>query len=240
MSTRWYSVEFDAADPGTLARFWSEMTGWPVVYEDDVEVVVEGGAGMVPLGFIINKDTKVGKNRVHLDLGSRSPEHQAELVARAERLGGTRIDIGQGDVPWVVLADPEGNEFCVLDPRDEYAQAGAIAAVVLDSPDPAAVAAFWAAATGWVEGGRGDGFVSLVPPGGTGPHLELLRTPDAKVVKNRLHLDMAPFAADDQAAEVARLEALGATRIDIGQGTPNWVVLADPQGSELCVLSVRD
>jgi hypothetical protein len=80
----------------------------------------------------------------------------------------------------------------------------------------------------------------LARPDGAGPQLELLRVDDARVVKNRVHLDVAPFAADDQAAEVARLEALGATPADVGQGTQTWVVLADPQGNEFCVLTARD
>ncbi len=240
MSTRWYSVVFDAHDPAALARFWSEVTGWPIVYEADDEVVLVGEPADVGLVFGRGDDAKVVKNRVHVDLDSRSPAQQAELVERATRAGATPVDIGQGDVPWVVLADPEGNELCVLDPRDDYARAGAVAAVVLDSPDPAAVAPFWMAATGWVEAGRGDDFVSLAPPTGDGPRLELLRMADPKVGKNRLHLDVAPYAADDQAAEVARLTALGATPVDIGQGEQTWVVLADPQGNELCVLSPRD
>jgi hypothetical protein len=69
--------------------------------------------------------------------------------------------------------------------------------------------------------------------------VEFLRVGDPKRVKNRLHLDVAPFAGDDQAAEVARLRALGATPADVGQGEVTWVVLADPEGNEFCVLSPR-
>ncbi len=76
-------------------------------------------------------------------------------------------------------------------------------------------------------------------PDGLGPRLELLRVDDPKVGKNRVHLDVAPFAADDQAAEVDRLRALGATDADVGQGAQTWTVLTDPHGNELCVLSSR-
>ena len=71
----------------------------------------------IPLLFQTVPDPDEGSHRVHLDLRSRTPEEQRELVARAEAAGAERIDIGQGDVPWVVLADPEGNEFCVLRPH---------------------------------------------------------------------------------------------------------------------------
>ena len=70
-----------------------------------------------PLSFLPVSEPKVGKNRIHLDLVSETPEHQTEMVERLMALGARRIDIGQGDVSWVVMADPEGNEFCVLTPR---------------------------------------------------------------------------------------------------------------------------
>ncbi len=92
----------------------------------------------VPLVFVPVPEPKAGKNRVHLDLASRSAAHQAELVSRARDLGGTPADIGQGDVPWAVLADPEGNEFCVLEPRDIYRDTGPVAAILTDCADPAA------------------------------------------------------------------------------------------------------
>src|SRR5512132_779752 len=137
MPTRLHSVVFDAADPSALARFWATATGWPITYEEPAEVIVEppeDDAGVptepgLPLVFGLVDDPKVGKNRVHLDLDSRSAAAQAELVERVRRAGATPVDIGQGAVPWVVLADPEGNEFCILDPRDYYADAGAVAAV---------------------------------------------------------------------------------------------------------------
>jgi hypothetical protein len=249
MPTRLTSVVIDTADPAALARFWSIATGWPVTLELDDEVVVEPPAGDdgvrtepgVILTFVPADGPKVVKNRVHLDLASRSAEHQAELVERVRRAGATPLDIGQGAVPWVVLADPDGNEFCVLEPRSEYDRAGAIAAIVVDTPDPTALAGFWEAASGFTAtAADAHGNVSLRPPGDVGPHLELLPTDDPKVVKNRVHLDVAPYAADDQSAEVGRLRALGATDIDIGQGQPTWVVLSDPQGNEFCVLSPRD
>lgn len=248
MPTRFFSVVFDATDPSALARFWATVTGWPVTYEEPDEVVVEppedaAGDRTEPgliLVFVRVDDPKVVKNRVHLDLDSRTDDEFAEVVERAKAAGARPVDIGQGDVTWEVLADPEGNEFCVLRPRANYAEAGRIAAVVLDTPDPGAVAAFWEAATGRTPTTYDDGDVGFAPPDGRGPHLELLRVDDPKVAKNRVHIDVAPAADDDQAAEVARLKALGATEVDIGQGEQTWVVLADPHGNELCVLSPRD
>jgi hypothetical protein len=250
MPTRLHSVVFDAADPAALARFWAAATGWPVTYETDDEVVVEppeddSGAPTepgLPLVFGANDDPKVVKNRLHLDLNSRSDDDFAAVVERVRAAGAAPVDIGQtGDETWEVLADPEGNEFCVLRPRSNYAQAGAIAAIVLDTPDPGAVAEFWAGATGRTATTYDDGDVGFHPADGRGPHFELLRSEDPKVAKNRLHVDVAPGAADHQPAEVERLRALGATDADVGQtGDETWTVLAAPDGNELCVLSSRE
>ena len=248
MPTRLHSVVFDAADPSALARFWAALTGWSIAHEAPDEVAVRpptDGAGTpaapgLPLVFVPVDDPKVVKNRVHIDLDSRSTDQQDALVERALAAGATPADIGQRAVPWVVLADPEGNELCVLDPRPDYADAGAVAAVVLDTPDPGVLAPFWAAATGYAVETQPDGDVRLVPPGGRGPRLELLRTDDPKVAKNRVHLDVAPGGADDHGAEVDHLRARGATDADVGQGRRPWTVLADPHGNELCVLSPRD
>jgi predicted enzyme related to lactoylglutathione lyase len=184
-------------------------------------------------------EPKAGKNRVHIDLASTSVAHQAAEVDRLLGLGATRADIGQGEVPWVVLADPEGNEFCVLDPRPGYADTGPVAAVVADCADPVSLARFWSEAAGWIVHERGEAFASLRSPFGVGPYLELLRVPGAKTVKNRIHLDVRPYPGGDQRAEVERLREHGARPADVGQGEVPWVVLADPEGNEFCVLTPR-
>ncbi len=248
MPTRLHSVVFDAADPSALARFWATATGWPITYEEPDEVVVEppeDDAGTptepgLPLVFVLVDDPKLSKNRVHLDLNRRSADEQREIVERLLAHGAEPADIGQVDVRWVVLADPEGNELCVLDPRDDYARAGAVAAIVLDTPDPRTLAAFWTETSGWTIVGQGDNYAALARPDGIGPRLELIQVTDPKVAKNRVHLDVAPFAGDDLAAEVSRIRDLGATPADVGQGEQTWVVLADPDGNEFCVLSPRD
>ena len=237
MPTRLVSVVFDAVDMRKQAEFWSALLGWPVTYEDHEEVDVEPAEGdgcPFELVFVSVTDPKSAKNRVHLDLSSSTADAQTATVARAEELGARRIDIGQGDVPWIVMADPEGNEFCVLEPRDTYADTGALAAVVIDTTDVSASAAFWTAAAGW-DRLRPE---SLRHPERRGPWLEFLPA-GPKTVKNRVHLDVRPYPDDSTAEEAARLRALGAVPQDIGQGDVPWAVLADPQGSEFCVLSPR-
>jgi catechol 2,3-dioxygenase-like lactoylglutathione lyase family enzyme len=115
-----------------------------------------------------------------------------------------------------------------------------IQAIDLDTPDPDAIATFWAEALGWRRTFEHADEVVLEPPAGSpedgvAPDLVFLRVPEGKAVKNRLHLDLRPL---DQAAEVRRLEGLGATRADVGQDAadPDWVVLRDPDGNEFCVL----
>jgi predicted enzyme related to lactoylglutathione lyase len=112
------SLSVDAADPRALATFWEAALGWRRTFEDDEEVVLEPPAGSPADGvapdllFVRVDDGRVVKNRLHLDL---RPEDQGAEVARLEALGATRVDVGQGEaVTWVVLADPDGNEFCVL------------------------------------------------------------------------------------------------------------------------------
>jgi catechol 2,3-dioxygenase-like lactoylglutathione lyase family enzyme len=111
--------------------------------------------------------------------------------------------------------------------------------LTIDARDPRTIAAWWQEALGYRAGdGDGGDEVEILAPEGSDhqPGLLFIRVPEGKSVKNRLHLDLRP---DDQAAEVARLEAMGATRVDIGQGDETWVVLADPEGNEFCVLRAR-
>jgi len=114
-----------------------------------------------------------------------------------------------------------------------------IQCLCIDTTDPARLAAFWQSALGWRRTFEEEDEVALEPPEGSPeygvvPDLLFLRVPETKGGKNRLHLDLRPA---DQAAEVARLEGLGARRADVGQGPEvSWVVLADPDGNEFCVL----
>lgn len=108
--------------------------------------------------------------------------------------------------------------------------------VVVDSRNPIALGEWWLEALGWVEVGRGDEDLEIAPEEGAHPTVLFGRVDEEKVGKNRLHLDFVP---DDQAAEVDRLLALGASRVDVGQHDVPWVVLADPEGNEFCVLAAR-
>jgi hypothetical protein len=113
-----------------------------------------------------------------------------------------------------------------------------IQCLCIDSADPAKIASFWQSALGWRRTFAADDEVVLEPPAGSRedgvvPDLLFLKVPGHKAGKNRLHPDLRPA---DQAAEVARLEALGARRVDMGQGEVSWVVMADPEGNEFDVL----
>ena len=112
MGLQWEQVTVDAADPEALGRWWASALGWVIVNHDPREFEIRPQADVIPgLLFLRADEPKAGKNRLHLDL--RPEDHGAE-VRRLLDLGARQVDIGQGRVPWVVLADPEGNEFCVL------------------------------------------------------------------------------------------------------------------------------
>ena len=112
MALVWEQVVVDARDPQGLGRWWAEALGWVTVDESPDEVEIRPAPDVLPgLLFLCVPGAKVTKNRLHLDL---RPDDQAAEVVRLVALGARRIDVGQGDVGWVVLADPEGNEFCVL------------------------------------------------------------------------------------------------------------------------------
>jgi hypothetical protein len=120
MALRIQNVSIDCLDPSRLAAFWAEVLGWRVTFDETEEVVLEPPAGsreegVVPdLVFLLVPEDRVAKNRLHLDL---RPSDQFAEVQRLIGLGASRVDVGQSpDVTWVVLADPEGNEFCVLRP----------------------------------------------------------------------------------------------------------------------------
>ncbi|MEV5989570.1 VOC family protein [Streptomyces sp. NPDC052051] len=242
MALRLVNVNFKARNDAALGQFWAEALGWGVSSEGP------GVTNVEPVGFnwpdpaavcvdvVTVPDPETVKYRVHIDLATTSADHQAELVARLKQLGATPADVGQGDVPWTVLADPEGNVFCVLEPREICRDTGPIAAIVVDCADPRAMARFWDEAMDWTLHEVTDDHARLRSAKGVGPYLEFLRSSDAKTVRNRAHLDVMPYRGDDQEAEVARLRSLGATAADVGQGDTPWKVLADPEGNEFCVL----
>ena len=117
MSLEWEQVTVDAADPVMLGRWWADALGWVVVNDAPEEFEIRPSADQLPgLLFTSVGAAKRDKNRLHLDF---RPDDQDAEVARLLSLGGRLADVGQGRQPWVVMADPEGNEFCVLRSSNE-------------------------------------------------------------------------------------------------------------------------
>lgn len=115
MTLEWEQVVVDSADPVTLGRWWAEALGWVVVGEAPGEFEIRPEPERLPgLLFVPVPEGKAVKNRLHLDF---RPEDQEAEVIRLLALGARTADVGQGEVSWVTLADPEGNEFCVLRSR---------------------------------------------------------------------------------------------------------------------------
>ncbi|GAA1138485.1 VOC family protein [Ornithinicoccus hortensis] len=132
MALKWYTVVVDCHDPRAQARWWARVLDYQVVHEADDEVVLVPGwldedtwqeipwerrsQGLV---FVPVPEGKQVKNRLHIDLAPHTSQDRDAEIARLEELGATRVDVGQEEsVTWTVLADPEGNEFCVLSSRD--------------------------------------------------------------------------------------------------------------------------
>jgi predicted enzyme related to lactoylglutathione lyase len=228
---------FAANDPLRLARFWSGVLGWDLAdgRRDDVALVPSDDTGF-EIRFPASRDAKVGQNRMHIDLTSTSWDDQQQTVARALALGARHIDVGQlPDEGHVVLADPEGNEFCVIEPGNGFlADCGFVGAVACDGSRE--VGYFWSAALEWPLVWDQDQETAIRSPHG-GSKITWGGPPRMpKAGRNRLHFDLAPPVQGDQQAEAARLVSLGATRVDIGRRAGDAMVLADPDDNEFRLL----
>ncbi len=234
------NVVVDATDPRTLGRFWQAALGTETLTDEadgfETRLTVPGGP-VLDLCFQRVPDRPSEPRRLHLDL--RGAEEQHQLVERLLVLGARHADVGQGDVPWVVLADPEGNPFCVMEERAEYSDTGPVAALPLDVADPDREQAFWSWLTGWVPV-DGAGLVSLRHPTRRGPLLELCREAESKgPAKNRMHLDVRLEPGDDVDAVARGIGDRGGREVHPGWGDLPWRHFVDPSGNELCVLPSR-
>ena len=223
------AVRIDANDPGLLARFWAgvlrgEVSGTTVRVPDTAYV----------LRFTPTSVPKTGRNRMHLDLTSASPQDQAETVTRALRLGGSPYDVGQrGDEGHVVLADPEGNEFCVIEPGNAFlAGCGPVGA--LNCEGTRASGEFWRDALAWpFVWDDGDETAIQSPAGGSkvtwsGPPL----FDKPATGRNRWRLELATLDGATPGSEADRLVALGA-RGAASADDDGAITLADPDDNEL-------
>ncbi|WP_051944215.1 VOC family protein [Streptacidiphilus rugosus] len=202
-------VVVEALDPPALAGFWARALEWEqlpatgagtmdsaveAVDAADIVGAVAGAVvlrsprpGRIGLAFVPSDRPRTVKNRLHLDLAGGAAE-----IARLSALGAVPCDIGQGAVPWEVLADPEGNEFCVLPhvEADDH-----LAAIAQDAADTEQQIRFWQPATGWVEVARGDWGVRLRDPSGEGPTLVMGPPAAPRRERNRLRLALTGLDA---------------------------------------------
>jgi hypothetical protein len=228
MATRLVAVSFDTHDPSRLAVFWAGLLGRGIV-EEAGGALLAGDDTQVGLRFVAAGTEKAGPNRLHLHLTSSSREDQRHTVERALALGGRHLDVGQRpEEGHIVLADPDGNELCVIEPGNRFlAGCGVLGEVACEGTRD--VGLFWRDALRWPLVWDQDEETAVQSPrGGTkiawgGPPLA------AKRGRNRQRLDLA---ASDVAAEVHRLVALGATELAARDG---GVELADPDGNEFSV-----
>ena len=222
MSLRLEAVTFDVADPVAVAAFWAGLLDRKVVPEAR-GALVPGDKTQVGLRFVTSDTEQLGPRRLHLHLTSSSIEQQQRTVGTALRLGGRQIDVGPED-RHVVLADPGGNELCVIEPGNKYlAGSGYLGEVTCDGTRQ--VGLFWRDALGWpLVWDENEQTAVQSPLGGT--KISWDAWGGRKYRRNRQRFDLVTA---DPTGEAERLVSLGATRLrDLSDG----VELADPDSNE--------
>jgi predicted enzyme related to lactoylglutathione lyase len=229
---------FDALDPPRLARFWADVLSWEVADRPGNGIVLLPGDD-TGFGFLFLRAQETSQKRMHFHLQSWSLDDQERTVERCLGLGARAADVGQRpEEGHVVLADPEGNEFCVIEPGTKFlADCGFFAEVSCEGSRE--VGYFWSEALGWPLVWDQDQETAIRSPHG-GPKISWGGPPlRPKTGKSRVHFDIAPLPGGDQLAEVGRLISLGAKRADVAQDQVSRVVMTDPDGNEFCVLTPR-
>ena len=232
------NLVIDALEPRVVGPFWEAVVGGERLTDEpdifETRLSVAGGPDL-DLCFQQVPARPSDPPRLHIDLAAGAG--QSGEVDRLLALGARHLDIGQQDVPWVVLADPEGNPLCVMDDRTTDADTGPIAALPLDSSDPVRDAAFWSWLTGWTDTGGSR----LRDPSLRGLVLALCPEEAPKgLPKNGLHLDVRLEQGEDADAVEASIEERGGTRKHYPEwGELPWRSYTDPSGNEFCVLPAR-
>jgi catechol 2,3-dioxygenase-like lactoylglutathione lyase family enzyme len=232
MTSRQLVVSFDAHDPARLAQFWAGVLGR--VVQDAESALLPGGETQLSLRFVPGFTEKRGPNRMHVHLTSTDLADQQHTVATALRLGARHIDVGQlPEEEHVVLADPEGNEFCVIEPGNTFlAGCGFLGELACDGGRE--VGLFWSAALAWPLVWDQDQETAIQSPHG-GTKIAWGGPPEAaKVGRDRQRFDLVTVDGE-QLAEVDRLVSLGATRLATAED--DTVALADPDGNEFCLVA---
>ena len=236
------ALVFDTLDPMVEAIFWAGALGFDLDPDSDgTDAHISDPSARTSGAFFQQvPEPKLVKNRVHLDL--RPTTTMAEEVERLRGLGAVPIRyVDEGHGSWTVMGDPEGNEFCVLRAGAEGGKRdrGGIDSVVVDAEDWRRVADFWIAALGYRELEAGESGVEIVGDRDGDPMLSFVTVPEAKTVKNRVHLDVRPTGSMTE--EVERITALGGTvRGYIEEGGSFWTQMRDPEGNEFCILRGPD
>ncbi|MEV4625804.1 VOC family protein [Micromonospora sp. NPDC049523] len=224
-------MTFEAPDPARLAQFWAALLGREVIGDAD-GAFVSGDDVQLGLRFVPGRAGQLGADRMHLHLTSADLDEQQRTVTTALKLGGRHLDVGQRpEEGHVVLADPAGYAFCVIEPGNAYlAGCGTLGELTCDGNRE--VGLFWGKALGWPLVWDQDEETAIQSPRG-GTKIAWGGPPVApKKELNRQRFELVPAAGDQQAA-VDGLISLGATRLEIRQdGT---ILLADPDGNEFCV-----
>jgi len=234
------NLVMDAVEPRRLGLFWEAVVGGERLTDEpdgfETRLTVEGGP-VLDLGFQPVPEGPSEPPRLHFDVLGAA--HQTEVVDRLLGLGARHLDIAQGDLPGVMLADPEGNPFRVTEERSAYVDTGPIAALSLASADPDSAKEFWSWLAGWTEA-PGIGSHCLRHPSMRGPVLELRPQPARKgTAKNRLHLDIRLETGDDPDGVSAGIAERGGREFKPDWGDLPWRHYTDPSGNEFCVLPAR-
>lgn len=233
---QFHGIGFDAHDPERVGRFWAGVLDWELVeHASDGVVALPHDGTAYRIAFHRADTPKLGQNRIHFDLTSASYEEMSATIERALALGGQHIDIGQtSEDHHVVLADPEGNELCVVEPGSSFlADTGVIGGINCDGSQ--ALGYFWSRALEWPLVWDQDEETAIQSPTGgskitwSGPPLM------ERLGRDRLHLELAVGPDGDLAAEVDRLGSLGAT-VDESVRHEDGVTLVDPDGNTFRVL----
>ena len=238
ITAQFVALAFDAVAPGELARFWARALRWDIrdAGEDGIELVPTDSTSFLLL-FRPQANEKAGQNRIHFDLTTTSLDDQNDTVADLLAIGATHVDIGQDpNEAHVVLADPEGNEFCIIEPSNRFlSSCPRLGAVNCDGTR--GLGCFYSEALGWPLVWDQDEETAIQAPGGTGPKITWSGPPlMPKLGGERFHFHLASTPPTSAQATLDRILALGATRVDVGDACPGAIALADVDGVRFCLV----